>query len=387
MANGTSRWSLGWDDVSPDALRQLDPGEFEGLCSELISLESKDRHSEDHVFEGPPAKYSPGKDLGLRIKSPPRKSNADFRAEWNVAPLTGDLVAYTVFSCKTGANWQKTVLDEARNGSPWALDALHGGGYFVVLVNLPIDRGPTSPGNKSAKKSLKKKLAKSTLKTKGASTSIPLSAPGKTLTDQLEEIYGDRMRTIAPGASNPIDRIRIVDANDLKDYICCRKPNELSLALRNKLAAAPIPGLLMLDQWRFYHDRDRGTPPFVLDPKRTTIQDQLRSLLTADTDDPYGRVAWLIGAPGVGETRLVVETLRSDALLRQRALVAPSFEEAVAAARDYGLYDRYPTAILIVDDCPPGRTRGVDAMVDIDQPPCERWAGRAHADGARVESE
>lgn len=361
MATGTSRWSLGWDDISPEALRRLDPGEFEGLCSELISLESKDRHSEDHVFEGPPAKYSPGKDLGLRIKSPPRKSRADFRAEWNVAPLTGDPVAYTVFSCKTGANWQKTVLDEARHGSPWALDALHGGGYFVVLVNLPVDRGPTSPGKKTAKKNQKKQPAKSTLKTKGASTSIQTSsAPSETFTAQLEEIYGDRMRTMTPGTSNPIDRIRLIDANDLNDYLRCRRPNELSLALRNKLGAAPIPGLLMLDQWRIYHDRDRGTPLFVLDPKRTIIQNQLRSLLTADTDDPYGRVAWLVGAPGVGKTRLVVETLRSDTLLRKRALVAPSFEEAVAAARDYGLYDRYPTAILIVDDCPP---EGLDALM------------------------
>ncbi len=361
MATGTSRWSLGWDDVSPEALRQFEDQEFEVLCSELISLEIKDRHADDAEFEGPPAKYSRGKDLGLRVKSPPRTSSTDFRAAWNVAPLTGDPVAYTVFSCKTGANWQKTVLDEARNRSPWALDALLGGGYFVIFVHVPVDRGPTSPDKKTSKKTLKKKAAGSTPKVKRASTLSGASlTPPTTLKDQLEQIYGERMRSVTPGALDPVDRIRIIDANDLKDYICSRKPNELSFSLSNKLGAAPIPGLLLLDQWRIYHDRDRGTPPFVLDPKRTLIQDQLRAVLTADTDDPYGRVAWLVGAPGVGKTRLVVETLRSNELLRKRALVAPSYEEAVAATRDHGLYDRYPTALLIVDDCPP---EGLDALM------------------------
>ena len=62
------------------------------------------------------------------------------------------------------------------------------------------------------------------------------------------------------------------------------------------------------------------------------------------------RVACIVGRPGVGKTRLVLEAL-VDAAVKHRVRVAKSVEEAERAIDSQRLLQRHPDLVLVVDDC------------------------------------
>src|SRR5262249_11629476 len=94
-------------------------------------------------------------------------------------------------------------------------------------------------------------------------------------------------------------------------------------------------------------------PVFEWDDNRIRARDQLLVALKAESKDQYSRTVWMIGPPGVGKTRLALETLRGEEASRQRTLVAISLDDARAALRDHALHKIHPEAVLVVDDCPP----------------------------------
>src|SRR5262249_48067251 len=148
---------------------------------------------------------------------------------WKVTPLTCDAApGRIIYSCKTGKNWWKTTLEEARDRSDWALEALLQGGYFVVLVHVPHSSATTSRKSSANRRASGGRLDESSKDKRTRPTDAKADESGATLIQKLAQAYGERMRKIRPSAEDPIDRIRILDANALRQFVCRRKPCELS---------------------------------------------------------------------------------------------------------------------------------------------------------------
>ncbi len=308
--------ALGWDNIQTKALLDLGPYEFELFCRELLDCEWVDRHVAVKSVEGPPPPYGAGSDLTFEVTSPPHISREEYKAQWGVLPLTPDELGTVVYSCKTGTSWWKKLKGEAGTGSEWARKTLQAGGRLTVLINRPCD-------------DIKDK------------------------TRELAKIYAGRMRNGKPGVRALEQRITIVDGHDLKRFLGGRKPSDLSEGLRDKLGVRTIPRLQTLEDWARWHQEDRGRmPEFAWDELRKDVRQRIMTVLKSPGGHPYARALWLTGPPGVGKTRLLLESLRGQEAIRGRVQVAATFEDGIAALREHHLFEHYPTAVLVIDDCP-----------------------------------
>jgi hypothetical protein len=307
--------ALGWDDIKAEALLALEPREFELFCRELLDCEWVDRHVGVKAVEGPPPPYGAGSDLKFEVTHRPHISREEYKSQWGVLPLTPDELGTVVYSCKTGSTWWTELQREAGTGSEWARETLQAGGGLTIMVHGVCADSPEK----------RRKLAKR---------------------------YAGRMRNGKPGEPALEQRITIIDANDLALFLRGRKPIELSARLRGKLGVDSFPGLLSIEEWASHHGHDRGEPEFQWDEHRERVSRLIVDTLASTSQDAYARAIWLTGPPGVGKTRLLLESLRRHDAIRKRVLVAPTSEDGVKALRDDRLVQRHPTAVLVVDDCP-----------------------------------
>lgn len=310
---------LRWDMLRADAFEELEKGEFEHFCRELLVDERRYRHDLGSEIEGPEKTDRPdgGCDLLFLVKGTPHMASEVYQDHHGVRPLTPD-AGKRAYSCKTGANWRKTANEEAKERSHRVIEILQAGGSFTLLVNQPVTR-------------------------RGE------------LVKQLAESYASRMGHGGPTGDELVERIRVIDANDLCEFLKELQPRRISERFARVLGIEETVELLDFEKWEIEHTRDRPpAPSFVRDPEREAIRERLSAVISSGHPDRYQRIVWILGPPGIGKTRLVLEALREDRFNR-RVLVALGAEDGQNALLVRRVFERFPGTILVVDDCPADR--------------------------------
>ncbi|WP_437679289.1 hypothetical protein [Sorangium sp. So ce131] len=318
---------FGWTDISIELLEALDPDDFEQFCFDLIRFEAYDRH-DDPALDGP-AKRSVadgGRDILLTVKRSPRLSKADYQKAYHLGPLTEDGQARTAYSCKSGDNWLNLALRDVqeRKGLGRVVEVLLEGGYFKLLIN--------TIGNLDSQ--------------------VTRGGVQRTPHEHLVAALWERMKQERPDAENPSARVEVLDAHALTGFLRARQPESGSITgWADRFSIVPL--LHGLDEWRVHHQEDRSEPEFTDDAEREALRDALLGFIRHAPSTPRELAAWLVGPPGVGKTRLVLEALASDPAVEQRVRVARTADEALGALDRGRLLARHPAVVLIVDDCPP----------------------------------
>lgn len=307
--------------MSANSLDDLREKEFEEFCYDLISFESYDRH-EDPRLSGPTAAGKDGgRDILLEVRHPPHESRGEYQRRYNLRPLTFDHVGLTAYSCKTGEEWLNQTLKDAQQGGQRAIDVLRMSGRFVLLVNSVARLDET----------YKRDNVRRTPK------------------EHLVTALWERMKRVDAGAPDPGELVEILDANDLASWIRARRPEGGALEKwMNRFKLRPV--LHGLDEWQSLHFEERVDVPFADESVRALVLRAISTFAQEEPADASQRVGWLIGPPGVGKTRLVLEALKSAGDLSQRVRVALSGDEAVSQLVE--VLERYPAPLIIVDDCP-----------------------------------
>ncbi len=336
------RPSNGWQDLQAEMLAQLEGGDFESFCESLVRFEAWDRHVDPEPCGGA-GRYVPdgGRDLLLSVKKPPKCSKSDYQTKYHLGPITEDPISgrasstRTVYSCKgpihsKGKRWLDQALKDANERAGRAVEVLGEGGYFKLLIN----QRETLDAN------------------------VKRGGEERTPHEHLRHAFWERLKQKDPNAEDPGDRIQILDAGALAAYLRARRPEggEMDKWL-DELELTPV--LMNLDSWRAVHVADRQEPQLVEDDLRAQIRDQVLSFAGADDTSGEERVACVVGKPGVGKTRLVLETLASVPDTAQRARVALSPSEAREAINSHGLLRRHPNLLLVVDDCLVAEARAI----------------------------
>jgi hypothetical protein len=307
----------------------LNPNAFERFCYRLVAAEALARHNGPAIDPpAPPSVADGGGDIKLECARKPFKDRAAFQQAESLRPLTEDPPpdgpVRTVYSCKTTKKWLTDVLTDIKKGGRRAHDVLDGGGHFKVFVNVAVQGDKETLGERPGSKK----------KVKG------------TAVDHIAAWFASTLKN----TKDLSKRIEILDANALGMFArhFSGAPKILD-EFGTDLGVKEV--LVGLDEWRRIHDGERGEPTFEPDLRRTDVGKAIASWIRQPWSSSLGTTGWLVGAPGVGKTRLVIETLQ-DAEFSGRVRVSVSPGEA-AQAIDDGLLVRRPNSIVVVDDCPP----------------------------------
>lgn len=319
----------GWQDFEAEQLAELTDKEFERFCEDLVRFEHFGRHTDPRAIDGPTGDAVPdgGRDFLTTVVDAPRVDRQTFQERHRVRPLTQDPVGgartRTAYSCKAGHNWLKLALTDASGGNTGNLgkrsaEVLADGGFFKLLINVPGK----------------------------------LDAPCKrddilaTPEEHLLRVFSGRIGAMADERQlGP--RIEILDANTLSAFLRGVRPEGLDRWLE-RFRLRPV--LRSLGEWRSLHREQRTTPAFEEDEARASLREQLRGLLESSGASPADRCACVLGPPGVGKTRLLLEALAAEAAIAQRVRVAAHPNELKNLGE---VLRRHPGGLLVVDDCLP----------------------------------
>ncbi len=332
----------GWDSLDASQLGAFDAHEFEDLVRELVGIETRDRWATPCALEGPSPPYvqDGARDLIVTAREPAHTSARDYVARWSLPrSLVADLRpgGAVVYSVKSGETFRRSLLDDARGGGVRVLPVLARGGGLIVVLREPLPGAPPRPRRASGGAS------------EGA-TGDPAADRSErdALREELARAYAAREELAGFSASELLSRIELLDANDLAQYLRRRRPVELRDSSLDKLGVRRSSTLFDHERWVAEHQVERSWPEFQADPARERRIAQLASYLnTAVAAHPHV----LVGPPGVGKTRLVMEAVvRASAAAR--VAVAEEAEEAVEELSGKNLLRAAPSVVLVVDDCP-----------------------------------
>ncbi|MFO0658912.1 MAG: hypothetical protein U0165_03625 [Polyangiaceae bacterium] len=325
----------GWQSIEQKQLELLEGDDWEAFCADLVSFEAYDRHQDPEIQrDSSVSTKDGGRDVLVEIKHQPTKSRLKYQQEFHLRPLTEDngSVAY---SCKAGAHWLSLAIDKdllKRKEPGRSVEVLLAGGQFRLLINRAgrLDQKVVRGG---------KKKNKSAAAIPGT-TALPVR--------HLADAFWKKLKELDASAPDPIAQIGIIDVSNILTYLRNRNPTGGAMdawlekfKLQNQLTS--------VEEWERLHVLDRDKPTLVSDPERTRVYQLLGEFFAGRLAE---RRAWLVGPPGIGKTRLVLEALAAIPNAKQRARIALSHEEAMAAIGDGRLLQRHPNCILIVDDCP-----------------------------------
>jgi hypothetical protein len=316
----------GWSDVRAKDLEEIKEQDFEEFCFDLVKQELYDRHRDPPLPDGPVDGPDGGRDFLITVKSSPFVPRADYGQKYNLSPLTEDPIhglphTRTAYSCKSGKNWLDLALVDARERGERVIEVLLEGGFFKLLLNVP---------GKLDEKYKRNKL---------------------TPREHLVGALWDRLKEERPDAEDPGPRIEIIDANSIADFLRARHPGNRMDRWARKLELTPF--LQSLEDWRDLHKADRQEPAFEEDGARAKARDELIQFLRSEPTKVDDRIACIVGPPGVGKTRLVLNMLSGDPALAQRVRVAFSPDDAIDALQARRMLRKHPNMLLIVDDCLP----------------------------------
>ncbi len=335
---------LGWDAVTLESLRDgFRENALDDLARALVRVEATERQATFSTagLDGPapPGVPDGGREIEVAITSMPI-DDATYRARrGQTFSLLGDASLVAV-SCKTGrspASVRADALKDARgrDGGERVADVLRQGGRLVLLTTQVF----TARVPKTAKQGTTARSKKPTTKQPPQSTSGKAS-----LVEELADAY-------APRTARTVDvlkeQIAVVDGNDLVEYVKLRKP----------LLGDDLLKKLGVDDWPAVQDYQgalaelrthRTLPTYQPDEFRTRLAGQIRALALGAASEEG--VLCVVGAPGVGKTRCVLESLRGVA---ERVLYVVGDATAQHLIEHGGVLRSAPSGILIVDDAMP----------------------------------
>lgn len=325
---------LGWDTVTRDRLEQIETDDFERLIAALVRLEATDRWGTAYqVVE----RSADGPDGGLDVLVTFPAPGAGVGARrlpraYTLMPCAAQAPSLAI-SCKSGPNALKSQRAEADKQSRRVVDVLAAGGHLVLVTHVAATR-------------LTKATARSAHDTCRAA---------------LAEAYAKRTELKALGASVLFDRVHLIDGDDLVQLLKAWRPHELSILeadLAQRLGLRSVSELRSADAWQQAQTLERGAPGFRDDDARAALRGRLGAWIVNPSDDATQQARVLHGAPGVGKTRLVLETLAACGA-SARAVVSDDPAALREAIQDEGLLAHCPRAVLVLDDCPASRAEGV----------------------------
>lgn len=317
-------FKVGWSSLEAEDLGRLDEDDLEKLVHDLVTAEVIDRWGPGAVdLEGPQRRKvnDGGCDFVASASKRPNVSPETYVERWRV-PFTwlGDGAGVHVFSCKSGpSSVDKAKSDAATASQKLVIARLRAGATFTLVTNQNL---AIVPGKKTA----------------ASNVNTRKEGLRRDLAEKYHAHLGGDLEALT-------SRIRVVDAQDLATWLRMRRPIEVREALRTKLGVRRFQNLLSLDSWRTVEERPRT--PFVDDPTRSTHMSALREWADVSDDTGGDDTAWVVGAPGVGKTRFVMESLAGR---EARVAVARDTPAAITAI-DEGLFDAFPSCLLVVDDC------------------------------------
>jgi hypothetical protein len=321
----------GWNSLEPEAISALGAKDFELLCYALVCCEAYERHADPDVA-GPAGDYTAdqGRDILLVVKEPPLEAKARFQQRYRTKPLTEDPLGRTVYSCKAGKSWLDDALRDARSESRGqrAVEVLKEGGHFKLLL------GQRSQIDRKYKRD------------------------GMEATPQEHLVRALKARVGKKAAATLDRRVEILDAQKIRDFLVRVAPEGLLNEWGPRLGLVRMLG--DIDAWRRAHQIDRQDVSFASDARREQLRGELLAFFEQPQPNLNARVARVLGPPGIGKTRLVLESLSSKPALGARLRFAQNSPEATEAFQR-AFWSSHPEALLVVDDCSDDEVRGLVA--------------------------
>lgn len=336
---------LGWDAVTQRGLRErfVENG-LDDLARAVVRVELLDRGAKIRLLEGPaPAGVRDGgREVEVELVGAPPMDEASYLRRFGVASsMIGDASLIAV-SCKTGrdvASVRKDALKDAKgdDGGDRAAEVLRLGGRLVLMTTQAFTATTVAAPSGQSKPKASGRTAKA--------KPTPQSAAGKaSLIAELAEAYAART------GRSPAElraQIVVIDGNDVVDYVKLRKPLELGDALLKGLGVEEFPVMGYRGAVEEL-DHERTLPDYLPDESRVRLSRQIQSL-TVESSSEDGALC-VVGPPGVGKTRCVLESLHDDAA---RVIYVVGDARAQHLLEGEQILRRAPGGILVVDDARP----------------------------------
>ncbi len=345
---------LGWNAVTLGGLRSaFGENKLDGLARALVRIEMHDRRAEVETLEGPapPGVGDGGREVEVSLRAPPAQAEAEYLRRFSLTfSLLGDATCIAI-SCKTGRDLASVRQDAKKDANPnqeggaRVVEVLRGGGRLVLLTTQTFTA--TAPPRVGPMVG-----SRTTGTSKARPKRQPATAAGKpSLIAELAKAYAAQT-----GRSESVitSQIVVVDGNDLVEYLDRRRPIQLGDELLRQIGVTDWPTVRSHARALDTLAAERSLPTYLSDESRTLLTTQIQSLVRVGNESH--NVLCVVGPPGVGKTRCVLESMQGA---ETRVLYVLGDDAARELLTKERLLSNTPDGILIVDDARPEKVRSL----------------------------